>query len=281
MRALQAEAIDAAVAKHVLAYFTADKHADATVDAAIRRQIDAAVGRQLDTALHALLPRAVEHLLVPEHVPSSPAKSFTSEDSRGCSYLKLPPLTDLGRNMLPHLRSHFTEQMQLYQQQQFQQVEKFADQLERVVHDDNARQYADFQTQVEELQAEMSLAKQETLDDLRQQGEEMIEQSKDECAAFGDDMNNQMTDLWYDFCDKVTAVKKPWLRKMVAVEISKRSAWRNMVAVKVSKQRAWRKIRPRGWGRFMLRGEHKPSGRRREPGEEEAWVDVESETEAR
>jgi hypothetical protein len=273
MRALQAEAIDAAVAKHVMAYFTADKHADANVDAATRRQIDAAVGRQLDTALHALLPRAVEHLLVPKHVPSSPAKSFTSEDSRGCSYLKLPPLTRLGRNMLPHLRSHLTEQIQLYQQQQFQHVEKFADNLERAMHDDHARQYADFQTQVEELQAEMSWTKQETLDDLRQQGEEMIEQSKDECTAFGDDMNNQMTDLWYDFCDKVTAVKKPWLRKMVAVEISKRSTWRNMVAVKVSEQRAWRKIRPRGWGRFMLRGEHKPSGRRREPGEE-AWVDV-------
>jgi ElaB/YqjD/DUF883 family membrane-anchored ribosome-binding protein len=162
-----------------------------------------------------------------------------------------------------------------------QHFEKFTDKLERATQDECAREYANFQTQVEELQAEMSWTKEETLDDLRQQGEEMIEQSKDECTAFSDDINNQMTDIWYSFCDKVTAVKKPWLRKMVAVEISKQHTWKKMVAVEVSKQRKWRKIRPRGWGKFMLRGEHKPSGRRREPGEEEAWVDVECETGAR
>jgi hypothetical protein len=273
VRALRAEALDAAVAAHVRAYFDADGHADAAVDAAVSRQIDAAVSRHVDAALQARLPHAVENLLVPKDVPSSPATSFTSEDSRGLIYPKLPPLTRLGRNMLPHLREHLTEQFRLLQEQQLQRFEKFTDKIESAAQDGCARQYADFEIQVEELQREMSWTKQETLDDLRQQGDEMIEQSKDECAAFGETVTDQMTDIWYGFCDKVSTVRRCWLRNMVAVELSKQDTWRKMVAVEFSRQRTWRNIRPRGFGRFLLRGEHKPSGARQEPGEE-AWVDV-------
>ena len=253
LQALQAEVIDAAVAKHLPAYFAADRHADA---------VDAAVRRQLDTALQALLPKAVEDLLVPKDLPSSPATSFTSYDSRGNTYPKLPPLTRVGRTMLPHLRTHLTEQFHHYQKQQLQRFEKLADKtfddLERAAYNDRAREQADFETEMEEHKTEISLMKKDTLDDLWRQGDEMLEQGKEVCSAFGEDINEQL----FGLCDKIERLNKHALRKMVAAEVSKQQ-----------RRRKKKKGRPRGWGRNMLRGEHKLLGRRREV-DEEAWVDV-------
>jgi hypothetical protein len=243
------EAIDAAVAKHLPAYFAADRHADA---------VDAAVSRQLGTALQALLPNAVEDLLVPKDQPSSPVTSFTSSGSRDYLYPKLPPLTRVGRNMLPHLRAHLTEQFHVYQNQQLQRFEKLADKtfddLERAAHDDRAREHADFETEMEEHKAEISWMKKDTLDDLWRQGDEMLEQGKELCSAFGEDINEQL----FGLCDRIERLNRYALRRMVAAE--------------VGKQRRRKKGIPRGWGRNMLRGEHKLLGRRREA--EEAWVDV-------
>lgn len=254
MRALQVEAIDAAVAKRLPAYFTADRHTEA---------IDAAVSSQLDTALQALLPNAVEDLLVPKDLPSSPATSFTSFtsfDPRGNRYPNLPPLARVGRTMLPHLRTHLTKQFHLYQKQQLQRFENLADKtfedLERAAYNDRAREHAEFETEMEEHKAEILLMKKDTLDDLWRQGDDMLEQGKEVCSAFGEDINGQL----FGLCDKIDRLNRHALRRMVAAE--------------VSKQQRKKKGIPRGWGSNMLRGEHGLLGRRREVEEEEAWVDV-------
>ncbi|KZM28621.1 hypothetical protein ST47_g233 [Ascochyta rabiei] len=250
VRALQVKAIDSAVATHLPAYLATDRLAEA---------VDAAVSRQLDTALQALLPNAVEDLLVPKDPPSSPATSFTSHDSRGNRHPKLPPLTRVGRTMLPHLRTHLNEQFHLYQKQQLQRFKNLADrtfdELERAAYDDRAREHADFETEMEEHKAEISVMKKDTLDGLWRQGNEMLEQGKDVCLDFGKDINEQL----FGLCDKIDKLNRHALRRMVAAE--------------VSKQQRKKEGLPRGWGRNMLSGEHKLLGRRREM-EEEAWVDV-------
>ncbi|KAJ4355132.1 hypothetical protein N0V95_003214 [Ascochyta clinopodiicola] len=250
LRALQGKAIEVAVVKHLPAYFDADRHAEA---------VDAAVSRKLDTTLQALLPSAIEDLLVPKDLPSSPATSFTSHDSRGIRYPKLPPLTRVGQTMLPHLRTHLTEQFHLYQKQQLQRFESLADKtfddLERAAYDDRAREHADFETEMEEHKAEILLMKKDTLNDLWRQGDEMLEQGKEVCSTFGEDINEQL----FRLCDKIDRLNRHALRKMVAAE--------------VSKQQRKKKDIPRGWGRNMLMGEHKLLGRRREI-EEEEWVDL-------
>ncbi|KAI2479344.1 hypothetical protein Ptr902_09555 [Pyrenophora tritici-repentis] len=250
VNALQAEGIDAAIARQLPAYFNEARHTEA---------VDAAVSRQLDTALQARLPNALEDLLVPKSLPSSPATSFASFDSRGNRYSKLPPLTVVGRTMLPHLRTHLTDQFKLYQQQQLQRFEKMVDtkysDVERAAYDDRVEAQGEFETEMEEHKAEISLLRKDTVDELWREGDKILEQGRAVCLAFGEDINEQP----FGICDRIDRLNRNALRKMVVAEVSRQ-------------QRRKRGI-PKGWGRNLLRGKHKLLGRRRRQADDE-WADV-------
>jgi hypothetical protein len=249
VNALQAEGIDAAVARQLPAYFDEARHSEA---------VDTAVSRQLDTALQARLPNALEDLLVPKSLPSSPATSFTSFNSPGNRYPKLPPLTRVGRTMLPHLRTHLTDQFKLYQQQQLQRFEKMVDtkysDVERAAYDDRVEAQGEFETEMDEHKAEIWLLRKDTVDDLWREGDKILEQGRAVCLAFGEDINKQL----FGICDRIDRLNRYALRKMVVAE--------------VSRQQRRKKGIPKGWGRNLLRGESTLLGRRREA--EDEWADV-------
>ncbi|CAA9957700.1 hypothetical protein PTMSG1_01308 [Pyrenophora teres f. maculata] len=250
VNALQAEGIDAAVAKQLPAYFDEARHTEA---------VDAAVSRQLDTAVQARLPNALEDLFVPKSLPSSPATSFVSFDSRGNRYPKLPPLTGVGRTMLPHLQTHLTDQFKLCQQQQLQRFERMVDtkysDVERAAYDDRVKAQGEFEMEMEEHKAEISSLREDTVDELLREGDKTLEQGRAACLAFGEDINEQL----FAICDTIDMLNKNALRKMVVAEVSRQ-------------QRRKRGIR-KGWGKNLPRGKHKLLGRRRWQADDE-WVDV-------
>jgi len=209
-------------------------------------------------ALQARLPNALEDLLVPKSLPSSPATSFASFDSRGNRYPKLPPLTGIGRTMLPHLRAHLTDQFKLYQQQQLQRFEKMVDtkysDIERAAYDDRVEAQGEFETEMEEHKAEISMLRKDTVDELWREGDKILEQGRAACLAFGEDINEQL----FGICDRIDRLNRSALRKMVVTEVGRQ-------------QRRKRGI-PKGWGRNLLRRERRLLGRRREADDE--WADV-------
>lgn len=247
--ALQAEGIDAAVARQLAAYFDEARYFEA---------VDAAVSRQLDTTLQACLSNALEDLLVPKSLPSSPATSFTSFNSRGNRYPQLPPLTRVGRTMLPHLRTHLTDQFKLYQQQQLERFEEMVDtkysDVERAAYDDRVEAQGEFETEMEEHKAEIWSLRKDTVDDLWREGDKILEQGRAVCLAFGEDLNEQL----FGICDRIDRLNRYALRKLVVTE--------------VSRQQRRKKGIPKGWGRNLLRGDHTLLGRRREA--EDEWADV-------
>ncbi|KAF3004407.1 hypothetical protein E8E13_010239 [Curvularia kusanoi] len=177
VQALQKEAIDAAIARQLPAYFANGLHTEA---------IDVAVSKQVGKALEALLPNALEEFFNPKSQPGSPATSFTSFDSSGHRYTKLPALTPVGKMMLPHLRTHLIDQFHLYQKQQLQRFEKLANKtfesLARSAYDARAQEYAEFAEDMEEHKAEISLLKKDTIDDLWREGQGVLDQGKEACA---------------------------------------------------------------------------------------------------
>jgi len=256
--ALQAENIDAAIARQLPAYFHEARHAEA---------VDAAVSRQLDAALLARLPNALEDLLVPESLPQSPATSLTSFDSCGNRYRRLPPLSRVGRTMIPHLRTHLTDQFKLHQQQQLQRFEKMVNaklsDVEGAAYDDRVEAQGEFETEMEEHKAEISLLRKDTVNDLWREGEEILEQGRAVCLALGEGINEELIGI----CDRIDRLKRFALKKMVVAE--------------VSRQRRRIRRRPKGRTSNMLMGEHRPLGRRRQgrrrQGQSEAeeeWSDI-------
>lgn len=152
--------------------------------------------------------------------------------------------------MLPHLQTHLTDQFKLYQQQQLQRFEKMVDtkysDVERAAYDDRVQAHLEFDTEMEEHKAEISLLMKDTVDDLWQEGDKILEQGRAVCLAFGEDINEQL----FGICDRIDRLNRNALRKMVVAE--------------VSRQRRRKKGISKGVGRKLLRGEHRLLGRRRE-----------------
>ncbi|KAF3037600.1 hypothetical protein E8E12_000287 [Didymella heteroderae] len=232
IKALQAEAIDAAVGKRLDAYFGGPLHAE-TVDAAVDRQVDAAV--------QARLPNAVQDLLVSKDPPSSPAQSFTSFDSHGYRYPKLPPLTPASKALLPHLRTHLTNEFKVYQDQQLQRFERLVNakcgEVESSAYDDRLREHAEWEDEREEHKSEISLLMRDATDDLWREGHEMLKQGKKLCMEFGEDINEQL----FGLVEKIDKMNRYSLRKMVVAEVARQA-----------KQQRMKKGIPKGWGRNLL-----------------------------
>ncbi|KAJ8113199.1 hypothetical protein OPT61_g4626 [Boeremia exigua] len=238
LNASQAEAIEAAVARRLDAYFGRPLHAET---------IDAAVDRQVDAVVQARLPNVVQNLLVPKDLPSSPSTSFTHDD-HGNSYPKLPPLTPAGQALLPHLRTHLTDQFKLLQQQQLQRFEKLVsekyNEVEMAAEDNRVREQAEWEEEREEHNVEVALQRRDTLHDLWMQGTDMLEQAETVCSMFQGDIDEQLTKL----CDKIEVLRKNVdnlnaysLRKLMAAEVAK-----------LPKHERRMKGIPKGFGRSLL-----------------------------
>lgn len=249
-QALQNETIEAAVARQLPVYLNRASHAET---------VDVAVGKKLATVLPALLPNALEELLAPQPLPSSPSVSFASVDSRGNRYPKLPPLTPIGRTLIPHLRTHLTDEFQKHQADQLQRfekrVDKTLDQLESYAYDDRARETADFDDAMEEHKAEVSLLQRDTIDSLWRETEDVFAQSKEAGLALGEDIYERLSEV----CDKIEGIKKVRLRKMVRSEVSRQTGGK----------RGGRK----GKTTVRVRANHSLLGRRREAQDVVEWVD--------
>lgn len=160
--------------------------------------------------------------------------------------------------MLPHLRTHLTDQFKLYQQQQLKRFEKMVDtkysDVERAAYDDRVEAEGEFEMVMEEHKAEIQLLREDTIDDLWGEGDKILEQGRVVCSEFGEDINEQL----FRLCDRIERLNRYALRKMVVAE--------------VSRQQKRKKAVPKGWGRNLLMGERTLLGRRREA--EDEWSDV-------
>lgn len=233
--ASQAEAIDAAVNKRLDTYFGGPLHAE-TVYAAVDKQVD----RQVDAAVKARLPIAVQDFLVPKDPPSSPAHSFTSFDSHGNRYPKLPPLTPAGKALLPHLKTHLTAQFKLYQDQQLQRFEQMLDakydDVARSAEDDRIREQGEWEEERVEHTAEVLLIRKDTTDDLWREGHEMLKQGQELCEQFGADINEQL----FGLVEAINKLNRYSLRKLMTAEVAK-----------LTEQQRKKKSIPKGFGRNL------------------------------
>lgn len=238
LNASQAEAIDAAVNKRLDAYFGGPLHT---------QTIDAAVDRQVNETVKARLPDAVQDLLVPRDFCGPPATSFTY-DTCGNAYPKLPPLTPAAQALLPHLRTHLTDQFKLLQQQQLQRFEKLVsekyDEVEVAAADARAREHAEWEDERDEHAAEVSLQRRDTLHDLWMQGVGMLQQAETVCETFEIDIDEQLMKLSRKverLCANIDKLNRYSLKKLVAAEVAK-----------LPEQQRRKKGIPKGFGRSLL-----------------------------
>jgi hypothetical protein len=222
---------------------------------AINAAIDKRLPAHLENMLPALLPNILEGLLADRSISSSPA---TSIDSRGNRCPKLPPLTPLGKTLIPHLRTHLADQFHQYQAHQLQRFETVVDKKLTELWDDaydaRAHENAQMMEEMEEHKAEVSLLKEDAIKDLWREVEDVFARGKEEGYSLGDDINEQLSEV----CDRIDKVKRAGLRKMVARE--------------VSRQKRRRKGVSKGVGKRLVRGERRLLGRRRDA-EDVEWVD--------
>jgi hypothetical protein len=215
LNASRAEEIDAAISKHLNAYFSGPSHAEI---------VDAAVSRKVDAAVKSRLPDAVQDLLVPKDLPSSAATSFTYDD-RGEKCPKLPSLTPAGRTFLPHLRIHLADQFKKLQWEQLQRfkkrISKMYNEVEMAAEDDRVREHGEWQEQREEHTAELLSIQRDTTDDLWREGHKMLEQGQELCEElceqFGTSLNEQVLGL----VEAIDKLNKYSLRKLIAAEVPK------------------------------------------------------------
>lgn len=112
--------------------------------------------------------------------------------------------------------------------------------------------------EMEGHKTDMSLLKDDTIDELQKESEEVFAKGRQEGLDLGDELTERLGWVFAEMCDRIDKVKRVRLRKMVAVEVSRCKRWRIGV--------------PRGVGKRLIRGEHRLLGRRREADELE-WVD--------
>lgn len=169
--------------------------------------------------------------------------------------------------MIPHLRTHLTDQFKLQQQQQLQRFEKMVNaklsDLEGAAYDDRVEAQGEFETEMEEHKAEISLLRNDTVNDLWREGQEILEQGRAVCLALGEGIHEEL----HGICDRIDKLKRFALKKLVVAE--------------VSRQRRRKRGRPKGRASNLLMGEHRPlkrrgQGRRRkgQSEAEEEWTDV-------
>lgn len=237
LHASQAAAIDAAVAKRLDAYFAGPLHAE---------RVDAAVDRQVDAAVKARLPDAVQHLLIPTDLPSSPATSFTY-DARGNRYPKLAPLTPAGKAFLPHLRTHLLDQFEHFQQQQLQDFKKRIydtyDEVARSAEDDRIREQGEWEEEREEHATEISLLRRDTLQELWQEGHKLLEHGQEYCDELSDQLGANLGDQMCGLVDRIEKLNAYSVRKLVAAGVARQRRRRRGLPKGFS---------TKGFGRFLL-----------------------------
>lgn len=233
LNASQAEAIDVAVNKRLDAYFSGALHSE---------RVDAAVDRQVDATVKTRLPDAVQDLLVPKDAPSSPARSFTSFDSHGNRYPRLPPLTPAGQMLLPHLKTHLTAQFKTFQDHQLQRFEQMLDakydDVARSAEDDRIREQGEWEEERDEHSAEVLLIQKNTTDDLWREGHKMLEQGQELCE---------------ELCDQLGAsIYEQVSGLVVAIDKLNKYSVRKVIAAEVAKQQRRKKGIPKGFGKNLL-----------------------------
>lgn len=112
--------------------------------------------------------------------------------------------------------------------------------------------------EMEGHKTDMSLLKDDTINELQKDSEEVFAKGRQAGLDVGDELTERLGWVFAEMCDRIEKVKRVRLRKMVAVEVSR------------CKRR--RKGVPHGVGKRLTRGGQKLLGRRREPDELE-WVD--------
>ena len=261
LNASQAAAIDAAVAKRLDAYFSSPSHTE---------RLEAAVDRQVDVTVKARLPDAMQDLLVPKELLSSPA-SFT-HDARGNRYPKLPPLTPAGRTFLPHLRTHLTDQFAQQQKHQLQafkkQVYQAYDDVASSAADDRIREQAEWETEREEHSAEMLLQRRDTIDELWREGHKVLEAGQEKSEELADQLGASLVERVGALVQRIEGLNGYCVRRLIAREVGKMGRRRKGII-----SRGFSVKSTRGFGRFLLTDpDPKLLGRKMRADME--WVDV-------
>lgn len=283
----QAEAISAAVSKHIPAFLerVQVEAITALIDRQLPNHLDKALGsgaitsavtNYLDKTLPTLLPNIIEPLIAgtPTRPPRSPTTSVTSDsapvpvdsssysfDSLGNRYSKLPALTPIGKVLIPHLETHLAEQFRLYQHRQFQRfknhVNKTLDELESDAYDMREKELAEIVDVIEDQQAGFSLTKEDVLRDLDREADAIFEKRTEQGRELSKALGEHLWDVYDDMCRTVKGVG---LQKLIACEVRR-----------CQRREEKNRVR-RGVGKKIGRGESRLLGRRREAVDVE-WVD--------
>ncbi|KAJ4374683.1 hypothetical protein N0V86_007556 [Didymella sp. IMI 355093] len=213
LKDLQAAAIDAAVAKHLDTYLGGPLHA---------KRVDAAADRQVNAAVEARLSDAVQHLLVPTDLPSSPATSFTY-DVHGNPYPKLPPLTPMGRIFLPHLRAHLVSQFDQLQEQQLQifrkRMNEMYDEVSASAEDNRRQERYEWDEERGDHADGISYEREKAIEELWQEGQKLIADGKEQCDERLDTLGADLADKLSGLVDRIENLNKYSVKKLVAGEV--------------------------------------------------------------
>ena len=100
------------------------------------------------------------------------------------------------------------------------------------MYDIRAQETAEIVDEVEDHKASMSLLKEDTIEDVTRQANDVLARAKEKSLALGDDMSHRLSEI----CDTIEKVKSVKLRKMVALEVSRQKRRRMGVSKGVGKK---------------------------------------------
>ncbi|KAH6625102.1 hypothetical protein C7974DRAFT_424829 [Boeremia exigua] len=263
----QTAAINAAVRQQISAYL--DQHQAETIKAALNREplsdvINAAVSKYLEENLPTILPQSLERIIAGPLKPllGSPVTSFRSFDSVGNWYPKLPPLTQVGKILIPHLRTHLAEQFRRDLARREQSFEKtLAKRMSEVESDVQGACEEEREKLLEDIgdqQADFALLKTDVMTDLENEIDVLFKQKLENFEDLINDMEDRMCDACTETCIKFNTVG---LQRLIAHEVRR-----------YERRKRMKKGVHRGVGKMIRGGTKRLLGKRRRS-EDADWVD--------
>jgi hypothetical protein len=225
--------------------------------------INIAVNKQLTTHLKTILPTLLPDILPTlfASAPPSTSPTTTSFDSSATTPSpKPPPLTPLGESLLPYLRTHLHSQFQQYQTHQLAQFQHLLDRLWDAAEGTRAHETAEIIDDICEHKSDILLLEKDALAELARETDAVFERARQEGCELSDFLAERLEDSVAGLCDRIEALKRVEVGKMVRCEVRRY-------------ERRRKKGVQRGVGRrSLVRGGRKLLGREREV-EVSEWVD--------
>lgn len=253
--------IDAAVGRHVELWL--DNNADA-INTAIANHLPRYLDANADflkSTIAEQLPLLLERILPTLFGSAPPVSNSTTPTSSPSRRSKLPHLSALGRTLLPHLRTHLSDQFRVQQAAELSRFERQLDyHLSDYAADARAQINADTADELEEHRTDMQLLKEDAVRDLSTDIEAVFDQWKVDRDEQSEALREGLEGECDILMDRIERVRRVGLKRMVAREVGR---WKRR-----------RKGVPKGVCE-RVRGTRKLLGQGKVDNGNDEWVDIE------